>query len=341
MTLNREHQRWTRFSVRCATLVCLAGSTHLMAQGGSVVQWGVYEVNPPAGNFVSVSAGLNTAIAIRPDGTLVEWELVCGFAPPGETFIAAAAGRCHTVGLRPDGSVLCWGSNPGTCPTEGVFTKVAAGYNTSAAIRSDGAIVVWGDNAFYPVPEGVFLDVGVATHSFSALRADGQVVTWGQFPPTPPTGTFAAISVSKSCFGIGIRTDGTLAHWGCPGNGANLVPPGEFVQVAAGAGFAFARRADGTLVHWGTSLAGIGNIPPGRYLQVAASESFGLAILACYPNCDESSTSPALSANDFLCFINRYATQDPRDNCDQTTSTPLLTANDFLCFLNAYVAGCS
>ncbi len=28
-------------------------------------------------------------------------------------------------------------------------------------------------------------------------------------------------------------------------------------------------------------------------------------------------------------------------NCDQSTSTPVLTANDFQCFLNAYAAGCT
>ncbi len=61
----------------------------------------------------------------------------------------------------------------------------------------------------------------------------------------------------------------------------------------------------------------------------------------CYPNCDHSTSVPALTANDFQCFLNAFAAQDTYANCDHSTSIPLLTANDFQCFLNAYAAGCS
>ena len=60
----------------------------------------------------------------------------------------------------------------------------------------------------------------------------------------------------------------------------------------------------------------------------------------CYANCDASFLPPLLTANDFLCFINRFASADPRANCDGSTTSPILTANDFACFLNAYAAGC-
>ncbi len=61
---------------------------------------------------------------------------------------------------------------------------------------------------------------------------------------------------------------------------------------------------------------------------------------ACYANCDGSAASPVLTANDFQCFLIRYAANDIYANCDGSTSTPVLTANDFQCFLNAYAAGC-
>jgi hypothetical protein len=61
----------------------------------------------------------------------------------------------------------------------------------------------------------------------------------------------------------------------------------------------------------------------------------------CSANCDASSTPPVLTANDFQCFINRFAAQSPLANCDQSSGTPLLTANDFQCFINAYAAGCT
>lgn len=61
----------------------------------------------------------------------------------------------------------------------------------------------------------------------------------------------------------------------------------------------------------------------------------------CYANCDGSTVSPLLTANDFLCFIERYAEGASYANCDGSTGSPALTANDFICFMNQYVAGCS
>lgn len=63
--------------------------------------------------------------------------------------------------------------------------------------------------------------------------------------------------------------------------------------------------------------------------------------VACYPNCDGSSTSPLLTANDFQCFLNAYASGLTYANCDGSTAVPVLTANDFQCFLNSFAAGCS
>jgi endonuclease/exonuclease/phosphatase family metal-dependent hydrolase len=64
-------------------------------------------------------------------------------------------------------------------------------------------------------------------------------------------------------------------------------------------------------------------------------------VVSCYPNCDGSTTTPLLNANDFQCFLNKYAAGDSYANCDGSTTPPVLTANDFQCFLNAYAAGCS
>ncbi len=61
----------------------------------------------------------------------------------------------------------------------------------------------------------------------------------------------------------------------------------------------------------------------------------------CYANCDGSDVNPLLTANDFQCFLNKFAGNDTYANCDGSTSNPVLTANDFQCFLNAYAAGCS
>lgn len=69
--------------------------------------------------------------------------------------------------------------------------------------------------------------------------------------------------------------------------------------------------------------------------------SFDRGATSCYPNCDESTGTPQLTANDFACFLSRYANADSYANCDGSTTPPVLSANDFVCFLNAYVVGCS
>jgi len=82
----------------------------------------------------------------------------------------------------------------------------------------------------------------------------------------------------------------------------------------------------------------IGNLSTSNLLSLAF---VGHDAPTCYPNCDGSTASPTLTANDFQCFLNAYAGGDSYANCDGSTSTPTLTANDFQCFLNSYASGCS
>jgi hypothetical protein len=58
----------------------------------------------------------------------------------------------------------------------------------------------------------------------------------------------------------------------------------------------------------------------------------------CYPDCDNNRT---LNANDFQCFMDRFAAKDPYANCDQSTASPAIDAADFACFLNRFAAGCA
>ena len=88
---------------------------------------------------------------------------------------------------------------------------------------------------------------------------------------------------------------------------------------------------------------------PTNTLFYATTPAFGIQGIygrieiaqSCYANCDQSSAAPVLNANDFQCFLNRFAAGDPSANCDGSTSFPSLNANDFQCFLNAFAAGCS
>jgi hypothetical protein len=61
----------------------------------------------------------------------------------------------------------------------------------------------------------------------------------------------------------------------------------------------------------------------------------------CFANCDGSTVQPILNANDFQCFLNKFAAGDSYANCDGSTIAPVLNANDFQCYMNAFAAGCS
>jgi hypothetical protein len=74
---------------------------------------------------------------------------------------------------------------------------------------------------------------------------------------------------------------------------------------------------------------------------VGASANLNVSPVGCYPNCDGSTASPVLTANDFQCYLNEYAAGVSDANCDGSTASPLLNANDFQCFLNLYAAGCN
>ena len=60
----------------------------------------------------------------------------------------------------------------------------------------------------------------------------------------------------------------------------------------------------------------------------------------CYANCDGSTVSPVLNANDFQCFLDAFAANSSYANCDGSTVGPVLNANDFQCFLDMFAGGC-
>lgn len=73
----------------------------------------------------------------------------------------------------------------------------------------------------------------------------------------------------------------------------------------------------------------------------AFSSSVHISVIPdCYANCDQSTTAPFLNANDFQCFLTRFANREPFANCDNSNWAPVLTANDFQCFINTYASGC-
>jgi hypothetical protein len=57
----------------------------------------------------------------------------------------------------------------------------------------------------------------------------------------------------------------------------------------------------------------------------------------CYANCDQSAVLPILNVNDFVCFLNRFATNDSYADCDRNGA---FNVNDLVCFVNQFAVGC-
>ncbi len=187
---------------------------------------------------------------------------------------------------------------------------------------------------------------GTASQAY-AISNSRAVAGWGR----TASGAMHAMLLSLTASGaVATRTDlGTLDGSTSVGYAVNA---SSWVAGTSG-GRAFLWRAGGPLIDLNTLIS-----PASGWVleQAWAITDSGLIagagtkdgwprgfILspACYANCDGSTATPALTANDFQCFINKYAAADPYANCDGSTATPSLTANDFQCFINRYAAGCS
>jgi len=57
----------------------------------------------------------------------------------------------------------------------------------------------------------------------------------------------------------------------------------------------------------------------------------------CYADCNHDY---GLSAADFACFLDKFASGSPDANCDGSTTPPVLNAGDFVCFLQKFRVGC-
>jgi uncharacterized membrane protein len=86
----------------------------------------------------------------------------------------------------------------------------------------------------------------------------------------------------------------------------------------------------------GRTIVGTGRPAPGAPVQ-----AFRITLPPiCPANCDGSARPPVLTVADLICFLHRFAANDPYANCDGSTSPPVLTHSDLSCFLQRYAAGC-
>ncbi len=164
-----------------------------------IVAWGdnsYGQTNVPSGltNVIAISAGQGTSLALKDDGSLVQWGLINAdprCSPPAwlKAPRAIASGSDpFNLALTSGGAVVGWGGNDYGCSTPPAGLNgtvgIAAGYVHSLAVRNNGTVVAWGDNSSGQTNVPLWLSnvVAVAGGEFHslALRSDGTVVGWGE-----------------------------------------------------------------------------------------------------------------------------------------------------------------
>jgi hypothetical protein len=292
--------------------------------------------NVPVGltNIVAVAAGLDDALALRGDGTVVAW----GSGTYGITNVPATAtnvtaissGWLFHMALRGDGTVVTWG-HPSTAVPDGlrdVVAIAAGGHQFCLGLLADRTITGWGWNGYGQtnVPEGLTNVIAVAAgldHCL-ALREDGTVVAWGDK-------TFGAIDVPTNLADVvaisagwsqsyALRADGTVVGWGS--SGTNL--PANLTNVAAVAGGWDAGKQvllqDGTLL-WDDRVTNVMAVAQGHFFALAITVAGGPAVCTV-PLAGPSSMAGRFGASVATRYGRVYAPQY-EDNIMDGRWTPL------------------
>jgi hypothetical protein len=270
-------------------------------------------------------------------------------------------------------SAACGDSGPSNMDT-GVRGAIPIPPSSVTAAEACGGIrVTW--SAGYAIPQITGYNVLRGTSDVISLAetihtTSSSATTYVDQSATPGITYYYWVSAMNACSSLGVGTPGA---WGTTAyTPLAISQQPQNLSVAQGASASFSAAASGVgfvTYQWhrnGGAMVNGGSISgaTGSTLTinpVAASDAGGYWVVVsdscgsltstpatltvsagtCYANCDGSTGAPLLTANDFQCFLNKFAAGDSYANCDGSTGVPALTANDFQCYLNKFAAGCS
>lgn len=227
---------------------------------------------------------------------------------------------CGTLSAETQTSAFRWSPEAGMAVLE---TLPGGLFSSAAAISEDGSVIA----------------------GFSQSALGGRAVRWvaGQIEDLgTPEGASGASAVSISGDGrtiggfafpsTGLSEQATLWRDGFGSVNLNSYLVGLGVDLS------------GWHLSEVTGISRDGSSVVGTGLKNSVPRSFVIRGLQygpwCYPNCDASTGSPALTPADFSCFLSRYREGDAYANCDGSTGASTLSPADFACFLARYRAGC-
>lgn len=253
-------------------------------------------------------------------------------------------------GSKPYRVTLAWTDAPGT--TTGTASKnnldltVTIGANTYKGNVFSGANSVTGGAAdTLNNVESVFLPAGTTgaftvTVTAANINSDGVPNTGGTLDQD-----FALVIYNGT-------TGCTPATVSVASDTATACPSASVTLTATPAGtppFAYQWRLNSTPIGGATNPTYVIGAPlpqdAGSYDCLISNacgnnSSNAVSLGVCYANCDCSNTPPVVNVGDFLCFVQKFQTNDPAANCDGSTTVPTLNIADFTCFLQQFAAGC-
>ncbi len=223
-----------------------------LANDGTVVTRVEDKEPTPLSNIIAIAAAGFTSVAVKGDGTVLEWESAGSLPQHGQLRVM-----------------------PGLSNVVAVAVSEGSQNVRPVALKKDGTVANWGGESIYKdatPPAGLSNVVAIAVGSSHtlALKSDGTIVGWGWNKVGEATGT----PTTNSPNGLDFFAAGQVQI-----RGQTL---SNVVSIAAGHGYSLAVKSDGTMVAWGRMVNDLypANVPAGlsNVVAIAAGYNFCLAI---------------------------------------------------------------
>ena len=230
-------------------------------------------LEPPEGQFMSVSVGLWLDCGIKVDNSAECWGIGPVISdelnPPEGKYTSVSVGDDHACGIRIDQTVVCWGSNQGfdgdflgqATPPDGPFEVINAGGYHTCGFRPDGEIRCWG--SIVGGMDGEVTTCQQQPDGTSRCWTDDKATeanrAWGGSPDGTPDGNLKAMDSGQG-FSCALWDGGYIGCWGFGGIN-DSPPPGIFEAVTVGEEHGCGLRPDGSIECWGDDRFGRASPP--------------------------------------------------------------------------------